>query len=148
MPTGRVEVVSVAVVMAVAPVPVVVSIAVPSVVVPFENVTVPIAGADAPATVGTVKVRTTGEPKLEVTGLAVRVSAEPAAVPTVSEVEDEIAPKSPAAGAVAVMVSVPTGSAVVVVVAMQEVGLAAGVPTKVAVRGYASASEGQRRGGA
>ena len=133
MPTGRVEVVNVAVVMAVAPVPVVVSIAVPSVVVPFENVTVPIAGADAPATVGTVKVSTTGEPKTELVGLATSVSAEPDAMPTVSDVEDEIAPKLPAAFAVAVIASVPTGRAVVVVVAVQEVGLAAGVPVNIAV---------------
>ena len=62
VPTGRVEVVSVAVVTAFAPVPVVVSVPVPSAVVPFENVTVPVAGADAPAIVGTVKVSVTAEP--------------------------------------------------------------------------------------
>jgi hypothetical protein len=129
VPTGRAEVVSVAVVTALAPVPVVVSVAVPSVVEPFENVTVPVGGAEAPATVGMVKVRTTGEPKLELVGLAVSVSPELEAAPTVSVVEDEIAPKLPAAGAVAVIVSVPTGSTVVVVVATQAVA----EPVKVAV---------------
>jgi hypothetical protein len=134
VPTGRAEVVSVAVVTAFAPVPVVVSVAVPSVVVPFENVTVPVAGAEAPATVGTVKVSTTGEPKLELVGLAVNVSPAPDAVPTVSVVEDEIGPKLPVAGAVAVIVSVPTGSAVVVVVAMHEVAVpVAGFGVNVAV---------------
>ena len=64
MPTGRAEVVSVAVVTAAAPVPVVVSAAVPNAVAPLVNVTVPVAGAEAPATVGTVKVSTTGEPKV------------------------------------------------------------------------------------
>jgi hypothetical protein len=118
----------VAVVTALAPVPVVISVAVPSVVEPFENVMVPVGGADAPATVGIVKVSTTGEPKLELVGLAVRVSVE-LAMPTVSVVEDEIALKLPAAGAVAVMVSVPTGKAVVVVVATQEVA----EPVKAAV---------------
>ena len=65
--------------------------------------------------------------------MAVSESPKLEAVPTVSAAEDEIAPKLPAAGAVAVMVSVPTGSAVVVVVAMQEVGFPAGAPVKVAV---------------
>jgi hypothetical protein len=133
VPTGRDEVVRVAVVTAFVPVPVVVSVAVPRVVVPFENVTVPVGGAEAPATVGIVNVRTTGEPKFEVVGFAVSVSADPDAAATVSDVVEEIAPKLPAAGAAAVIVSVPTGRAVVVVVAMHEVGLAAGVPVKVAV---------------
>ena len=61
-PTGRAEVVSVAVVTALAPVPVVVSAAVPRVVEPFENVTVPVGDGDAPATVGTVNVRVTAVP--------------------------------------------------------------------------------------
>ena len=133
VPTGSAEVLNVAVVTAFVPVPVVVSVAVPSVVDPFENVTVPVGDADAPVTVGTVNVRTTGEPKLELVGLAVSVSPEPDAAPTVSDVEDEMAPKLPVAGAVAVMVSVPTGRVVVVVVAPQEVGLAAGTAAKVAV---------------
>jgi hypothetical protein len=133
VPTGRVEVVNVAVVTAFAPVPVVVSVPVPRVVAPFENVTVPVGDTEAPGTVGIVNVSTTGEPKLELVGLAVSVSPEPEATPTVSVVEDEIAPKLPAAGAVAVMVSVPTGSAVVVAVAMQEVGFVAGEPMNVAV---------------
>ena len=131
MPTGRAEVVSVAVVTALAPVPVVVRVAVPSVVVPLVKVTVPVGGAEAPATVGIVKVSTTGEPKVELVGLAVSESPEPLAAPTVSVVDEEIGPKLPAAGAVAVMVSVPTGSAVVVSVATQEVGLPAGTPVKV-----------------
>ena len=66
-------------------------------------------------------------------GFAVSVSFEPDSRPTASLVEDVIAPKLPAAGAVAVMLSVPTGRAVVVRTAVQEVGLAAGVPVKLAV---------------
>ncbi len=62
VPTGRVDVVSVAVVTALAPVPVVVRDPVPSVVVPLEKVTVPAAGVGAPAMVGTVKVSVTAEP--------------------------------------------------------------------------------------
>jgi len=60
VPTGSVEVVRVAVVTAFAPVPVVVRVAVPRVVLPFENVTVPVGAAEAPAIVGTVKVSVTG----------------------------------------------------------------------------------------
>ena len=100
---------------------------------PLVKVTVPVAGAEAPATAGTVKVSTTGEPKVELVGFAVTVSPDPLVAATVSAVVDEMAPKLPAAGAVAVMVSVPTGSAVVVVVATQEVGLPAGTPVKVPV---------------
>jgi hypothetical protein len=134
VPTDSAEVVRVAVVTAFAPVPVVVNVAVPSVVTPSENVTVPAAGVEAPATVGTVKVRTTGEPKVEVVGLAVRVSPAPEAAATVAEVVDEIVLKLPLAGAVAVIVSVPTGKAVVVVVAMQEVAVpVAGSEVKDAV---------------
>jgi hypothetical protein len=112
---------------------VVLRVPVPRVVVPLVKVTVPEAGAGAPAVVGTVNVSTTGEPKAEVVGFAVSVSEAPLAAATVSVVEDEIGPKLPAAGAVAVMVSVPTGKAVVVVVATQEVGLMAGTPAKFAV---------------
>ena len=123
VPTGRADVVNVAVVTAFAPEPVVVSVPVPSVVVPLMKVTVPAGGADAPATVGMVNVSTTGEPKTELAGFAVKVSAEPAAIPTVSVINEEIAPKLPAAGAVAVMVSVPTGRAEVLMVATHEVGV-------------------------
>ena len=133
VPTGKVEVVNVAVVTALAPVPVVESVAVPRVTPPLVNVTVPVGEAEAPATVGTVNVSCTGEPKLELVGFAVSVSFAPEASATVSVVDDVIAPKLPAAGAVAVMVSAPTGRAVVVVVAMQEVGLPAGTPVKVLV---------------
>jgi hypothetical protein len=66
-------------------------------------------------------------------GFAVSVSFAPDAAPTVSLVVEEIAPKLPAAGAAAVIVFVPTGKAVVVSVAVQEVGFPAGVPVKVAV---------------
>jgi hypothetical protein len=52
----------VAVVTALAPVPVVLSVPVPSVTPPLVNVTVPEGGALAPVTVGTVKVSVTGEP--------------------------------------------------------------------------------------
>ena len=118
-PTGSTEVVRVAVVTPFA----VLSAPVPSVVPPLAKVTVPIAGADAPATVGTVKVRTTGEPKLDAAGLAVNESAEPEATPTVSVVDDAMALKLPLAGAVAVIESAPTGRAEVVVVAKQAVGV-------------------------
>ena len=113
--------------------PAVVKVAVPSVTPPLVKVMVPVGGAEAPATVGIVKVNTTGEPKVELVGLVVSVSPVPLAAPTVSVVEEEIGPKLPAAGAVAVMVSVPTGSAEVVVVAMQTAGLPVGVAGKVAV---------------
>jgi hypothetical protein len=54
--------------------------------------------------------------------------------PTVSVVDEEIGPKLPAAGAVAEMLSVPTGRAVVVVGATQEVGVPiAGTGVKVPV---------------
>jgi hypothetical protein len=114
-------------------VPVVVRVAVPRVVDPFENVTVPVGEAAAPATAGTVKVSVTGDPKAVLVGFAVSVSLEPEAVATVSLAVDEITPKLPAGGAVAVMLSVPTGSAVVVVVAVQEVGFVEGVAVKVLV---------------
>jgi hypothetical protein len=81
VPTGSVDVVSVAVVTALAPVPVVLNVPVPSVTPPLVKVTVPVGGAAAPATTGrTVKVRTTGEPTVELVGFAVNVSvfAEPA----------------------------------------------------------------------
>jgi hypothetical protein len=65
--------------------------------------------------------------------LAVSVSFAPEATATDSVVDEEIPAKLPDAGAVAVMGSVPTGSDVVVIVATQEVGLAAGVPVKVPV---------------
>jgi len=65
--------------------------------------------------------------------LAVSVSFAPEATPTVSLIEEEIAPKLPAAGAIAVTVSVPTGRAVVVTVAVQLAGLPVGVAGNVAV---------------
>jgi hypothetical protein len=133
VPTGRVDVVRVAVVVALAPLPTVDSVAVPRVTPPLAKVTVPVGGAEAPATVGTVKINCTAEPKVELVGFAVSVSFAPEATATVSVVEDEIALKLPAAGAVAVMVSVPTGSAVVVSVATHEVAAPAGVPVKVPV---------------
>jgi hypothetical protein len=133
VPTGREDVLSVAVVVAFAPVPVVTRVAVPSVTPPLVKVTRPVGAAEAPETVGTVKTSCTGEPKVEVVGLAVRVSFAPDTMATDSVVEEEIAPKLPAAGAVTVMVSVPTGSADVVSVATQEVGFAAGVPVKLLV---------------
>ena len=133
VPAGRVVVVKVAVVTALAPVPVVDNMAVPSVVPPLVKVTVPVGDAAAPVTVGTVKVSTTEEPKVELVGFAVRVSPVLGAAATVSLVVEEMAPKLPAAGAVAVMLSVPTGRAVVVVVAVQDVGFAAGEPVKVLV---------------
>ncbi len=127
--TGNTEVVNVAVVTPL----VVLRVPVPSVVPPLVKVTVPVGGAEAPATVGMVKVNVTGVPKIDVVGFAASVSPEPGATPTISVVAEEIGPKLPAAGAVAVIGSVPTGNAVVVVVAMQEVGLPAGVLTKVPV---------------
>jgi hypothetical protein len=133
VPTGRAEVVSVAVVTAVEPDPLVVSVAVPSVTPPLANVTVPVGEADAPAVVGTVKVSTTGEPKVELVGFAVSVSPVLATGATVSLTEEEIVLKLPDAGAVAVIVSVPTGSPVVVMVAAQVAGLPEGVPGKAAV---------------
>jgi hypothetical protein len=72
------------VVTAVAPVPVVVSVPVPSVVVPCVNVTVPVGAVDAPATVGIVNVSTTGAPYVELVGLAVNVSLVLATLATVS----------------------------------------------------------------
>jgi hypothetical protein len=130
VPTGSVDVDRVAVVTAVAPEPDVDRVPVPSVTPPLLNVTVPVAGDEAPATVGTVKVSATGEPYVEVVGLSVSVSPVLATAPTGSVVVEEIAPKLPPAGAVAVTVSEPTGSTVVVTVAVQVVGLAAGVPVK------------------
>ena len=62
VPTGRIEVEIVAVVTALAPVPVVERVPVPSVTPPLVKVTVPVAGEGAPATVGTVKVNATVEP--------------------------------------------------------------------------------------
>lgn len=133
VPTGSDEVFSVAVVVAFAPLPTVVNIAVPSVTPPLVKVTVPVGGEEAPATVGTVKTSCTGDPKVEVEGFAVKVSLAPEAVAIVSVVDEEMAPKLPAAGAVAVMVSVPTGNAVVVMVAVQLAGLPVGVAGKLAV---------------
>ena len=54
-------------------------------------------------------------------------------VATVSLVVEEIAAKLRSAGAVAVMLSVPTGNAVVVMVAEQVAGLPVGVAGKEAV---------------
>jgi hypothetical protein len=82
VPSGNAEVVNVAVVTAFAPVPVVERVPVPSVVVPFVNVTVPVGEAPAPATVGTVKVRVTGEPNGVDVGFAVNVSFAPEAFVT------------------------------------------------------------------
>ncbi len=62
-----------------------------------------------------------------------RVSPVPGATATVSLVVDEMAAKLPPAGAVDVMLSVPTGRTVVVTVAVQVVGLAEGVPVKALV---------------
>ena len=133
VPTGSVEVFSVAVVVAFAPLPTVDNVPVPRVTPPLVKVTVPVGGAEAPATVGTVKVNCTAEPKVELVGFALSVSLAPDAAATVSLTVEEIAPKLPAAGAVTVTVSVPTGSADVMIVATHEVGFAAGEPTKVAV---------------
>jgi hypothetical protein len=133
VPTGSEEVVNVAVVTALAPVPVVIRVPVPRVTPPLVKVTVPVGEAEAPATVGTVKVNVTAEPKAELVGFAVRVSFAPEAVATGTVVLDEMAPKLPPAGAVAVTRSDPTGNVVVVIVATHEVGLAAGIPAKVPV---------------
>jgi hypothetical protein len=133
VPTGSADVLNVAVVVAFALLPTVANVAVPSVTPPLVNVTVPVGDAVAPAIVGTVKISCTGEPKVELVGFAVRVSFAPGAAATVSVVVEEIAPKLPEAGAVTVTVSVPTGRAVVEIVATQEVGFPAGVPTKLAV---------------
>ena len=133
VPTGRADVVSVAVVVAFAPLPTVVSVAVPRVTPPLVKVTVPVGGAEAPATVGTVKTSWTGSPNEELVGFAVSVSFAPEAAATVSVVEEEIAPKLPPAGAVAVTVSVPTGSAVVVMLAVHVAGFPVGAAGKVAV---------------
>jgi hypothetical protein len=84
VPTGRAEVVRVAVVTEVAPVPVVESVPVPSVVVPLVKVTVPVGVAVAPVAGGTVNVSTTGEPKVELVGFAVNVSLDPEITPTFS----------------------------------------------------------------
>ncbi len=91
VPTGNCEVVKIAVVTALAPVPVVASVPVPSVTPPLVNVTVPVGDAEAPATVGTVKVSATDEPKVELVGFAVSLSFAPEAIATVSVVVDEIA---------------------------------------------------------
>lgn len=133
VPTGSVEVFSTAVVTALEPLPVVVSVPVPRVTPPLEKVTVPVGEAEAPATVGTVKVSATEVPKEELVGFAVSVSPALATAATGSEVEDEMAPKLPPAGAVAVTVFVPTGSAVVVIAAVQVDGLPEGVAGKEAV---------------
>jgi hypothetical protein len=133
VPIGSVEVVNVAVVTALAPVPVVVSVAVPMVMPPLVNVTVPVGDAEAPAIVGTVKVKFTGEPKFEFVGLMTSVSFAPEATATGSEVVDEMAPKLPPAGAVAVTESVPTGKAVVVMVARHFAGDPVGVDPNVVV---------------
>lgn len=133
VPTGSDEVLKVAVVTALAPVPVVERAPVPRVTPPLVKVTVPVAGEAAPVMVGTVKVRATGEPYAEFVGLAVSVSAVPGATATDSVVVDEMAAKLPPAGAVAVTESVPTGRAVVVTVAVHVVGLAEGEPVKVLV---------------
>jgi hypothetical protein len=133
VPTGKAEVVSVAVVTAFAPVPVVVNVPVPSVTPLLVKVTVPVGEAAAPATVGIVKVNWTGEPYAELVGFAVNVSPVLGDTATGSFVVEEIAPKLPPAGAAAVIVSVPTGRAVVVIVAVHVVGLAVGVPVKALV---------------
>ena len=133
VPTGNEEVVSVAVVTALEPVPLVDSVPVPSVTPPLVNVTVPIGEAEAPVTVGTVKVSTTDAPKVELVGFAVSVSPVLPAVATVSLTVEEIAPKLRSAGAVAVMVSVPTGRAVVVMVAVQVAGVPVGAAGNEAV---------------
>lgn len=129
VPTDRVEVINVAVVTPF----VVLRVPVPSVIPPLVKVTVPVGGAEAPVTAGMVKVNVTGEPKMDVVGFAVSVSPEPGATPTVSVVEEEMGPKLPAAGAVAVIGSVPTGSAVVVMEAIQDAGVPVGVDGKLAV---------------
>ncbi len=92
MPTGSTEVVSVAVVTALAPVPVVVSVPVPRVTPPLVNVTVPVAGDVAPVIVGTVNVKTTGEPNAEVVGLIANVSLVPAALFTTCATVFEVVP--------------------------------------------------------
>lgn len=133
VPTSSEEVTRVAVVRALTPEPVVVSVPVPSVEPLLAKVTLPVADVAAPATEANWNTIVTGEPAVEFAGPTLKVSAVPGTAATVTVAVAEPGPKEPSAENAAETWSIPTGSDVVVTVPTQEVGADVGVAAKFAV---------------
>jgi hypothetical protein len=119
VPSGRLEVVSVAVLLV--PLPAV-KVAVPIAVAPFMNVTEPVGAADP---LETVAVNVTACPKLAGLTEEATVDVVPAAFTTSLSAEEVEAPKLPVAAYTAVIELVPTARLEVVIVAVLLVPLPA-----------------------